>query len=320
VVANKKIDIDRKNVVNGCLAGQHGVKLESDVILNPMGPIGCKTESVLYYAGDFDPTNPNANGLADESDVVVDDSRIYQQFIFPTSNKIVNIFGNYLCDTSFTLADVDIRTGVSVGNGGTVVASYTGLTTTIFDTGVPAFGFELYTITVTLPAPLTLSAGTYYINLKPISSSFARSFHANTFGINQVNVFSPNNNYWNSAFFGENFCNANTAGVFPLFSSGVNSGFPPYSPANKVLNIVPDIKTKSKVFKIKKNYQHIRSQCIGSEISSCTDLNASEICNNFWQSPDQDGNSFQCGVSTTPKSFCAASKTVCSWNLISKNK
>jgi len=36
-----KIDIERLNTVNGCIAGQNGVDLKTGVTLNPMGEIGC---------------------------------------------------------------------------------------------------------------------------------------------------------------------------------------------------------------------------------------------------------------------------------------
>jgi len=42
VIANQKIDVERLNTVNGCLAGQNGVDVKTGVTLNPMGLFGCE--------------------------------------------------------------------------------------------------------------------------------------------------------------------------------------------------------------------------------------------------------------------------------------
>jgi len=44
-VADQKIDIERENVVNGCIAGFTGVHIKSRVNLNPYGLIGCTCQS-----------------------------------------------------------------------------------------------------------------------------------------------------------------------------------------------------------------------------------------------------------------------------------
>jgi len=44
-VADQKIDIERENVVNGCIAGFTGVHIKSRVNLNPYGVIGCTCQS-----------------------------------------------------------------------------------------------------------------------------------------------------------------------------------------------------------------------------------------------------------------------------------
>jgi len=271
---------------------------------------GCVSASHLYYAGDFDPTNANKNGLYASNTGSGSCGYVYQEFIFPTSNSIVNVFGNYQCSSSsdLTTANVEIRTGVTSGNGGTVVMSYSGLPTTVVDTGMSCFGLEIFTITVTLTLPLVLPTCTYYITLQPISSS-TFCYLANTFGLNSVNSFTPNNNYFDSSSFGADFCNANNNGDFCLFSFGVNSGFPP---ADNFAPEISIIKTDKKEFKIKENQGLISTQCGGNEVSSCADLETADICGNFWQSPDQNGNSFQCRISPTPLYVCVASNNVCS--------
>ena len=43
----------------------------SDFVKQPWGPKYCRP--CLWYSGDFDPNNPNANGLANEADQLVAD-------------------------------------------------------------------------------------------------------------------------------------------------------------------------------------------------------------------------------------------------------
>jgi hypothetical protein len=67
-----------------------------------------------------------------------------------------------------------------------------------------------------------LSSGTYWFAVVPVCTTCAgRSFNSNSFGSNSVGASVPDQEYFNSAFFGANFTNADTEGVFPTFSSGV---------------------------------------------------------------------------------------------------
>ena len=48
-----------------------------------------------------------------------------------------------------------------------------------------------------------------------------RSFNTNTLGINAIGTEISGEQFFNSAFFGPNFTNADNEGVFQTFSSGV---------------------------------------------------------------------------------------------------
>ena len=195
---------------------------------------GCR-----FYGGDFDPNNPDANGLANENDAIVGGnpygSATYQNFIVEkecatalctTDRKpwyVRALFTNNLSGLSPSSGYWEIRTGVSEGNGGTLVASgsASGSNFTHTPTGRNGFGFVEYRDEVD-NLNVHLKSGTYWFAVVPSDpNSPGRSFNSNTFGLNSFGNAIDNQQYWNSAFFGVNFTNANHGGVFPRFSSGV---------------------------------------------------------------------------------------------------
>jgi hypothetical protein len=179
----------------------------------------------LFYAGDHDPNNPNANGLANETDAIVSGSpygaATYQNFTLDASATATGLFSNNLSGLNPATAYWEIRTGVSEGNGGTLVASGTGATSNVA-TGRSDFGFIEYRNEVD-GLNLSLNGGTqYWMAVVPNDPNNAnRSFNSNTFGLNSVGSQQSDNQYFNSAFFGANFTNADTQGVFSSFSQGV---------------------------------------------------------------------------------------------------
>jgi len=182
---------------------------------------------IVFYGGDFDPNNANANGLANENDAVVGGSpygaATYQNFVFNSADGVGALFTNNLSGLTPSSAYWEIRSGVSEGNGGTLIASGTasGDDFTHVATGRSGFGYTEYTDTVQ-NLLVNLDAGTYWFAVVPNDpENNGRSFNSNTFGLNSFGKQISNQQYWNSAFFGANFTNANNEGVFPTFSSGV---------------------------------------------------------------------------------------------------
>ncbi len=179
---------------------------------------------VLFYGGDFDPNDPNADGLSNETDAIVDGSpygaATYQNFVVPFAITTAALFTNNLSALAPSTAYWEIRTGVSEGNGGTLIAAGTAAVTQT-PTGRDGFGFKEYQDLV--PAYVNLpAAGTYWFAVVPQDRDNPnRSFNSNTFGLNSVGDQVSNQQYWNSAFFGANFANANSQGVFPRLSGGV---------------------------------------------------------------------------------------------------
>jgi hypothetical protein len=189
---------------------------------------GSLPPGTIFYSGDFDPNNPNANGLANETDAIVGGSpygaATYQNFTLGASATATGLFSNNLSGLNPSTGYWEIRTGVSEGNGGTLVASGTGAVTQT-PTGRTGFGFIEYRDEVD-GLNVNLNGGTqYWMAVVPNDPNNPnRSFNSNTFGANSIGTYTPDQEFWNSAFFGANFTNADTQGVFPAFSQGVVAG------------------------------------------------------------------------------------------------
>ena len=186
---------------------------------------GSSIPGTLFYSGDFNENDPNANGLANETDAIVSGSpygaATYQNFVVGGSGwNVTGLFTNNLSQLTPTSGYWEVRSGLSEGNGGTLVASGTGSLTNT-PTGRTGFGYTEYTNQVS-GLNLNLGAGTYWESVVPVCPSCdGRSFNSNTTGTNSIGTDVPDNQYWNSAFFGANFTNADTQGVFQGFSAGV---------------------------------------------------------------------------------------------------
>jgi hypothetical protein len=102
----------------------------------------------------------------------------------------------------------EIRTGVSEGNGGTLVASGTG-NINLQPTGRDPFGFVESTLAVKVTPQVTLTANTYWINVNPQCTNSAN--------VNCSSLQPPSQIFFNSAFFGftwANWCDS-SLGVLP---------------------------------------------------------------------------------------------------------
>jgi len=188
--------------------------------------------TAFFYGGDLDLSDPNQNGLANETDAIVGGNpygaATYQNFV--TSSVVVSgLFTNDLMSDSLMVpataksvptAYWEIRSGVSEGNGGTLIASGTGFDN-VTRTGRSDFGYNEYRNQVG-GLSVSLASGTYWFAVVPqaVNNSPGRSFNSDTDGLNGIGTQIDNQQFWNSAFFGANFTNANNEGAFRTFSSG----------------------------------------------------------------------------------------------------
>ncbi|HEV3147957.1 MAG TPA: hypothetical protein VGZ24_04865, partial [Chthoniobacterales bacterium] len=77
----------------------------------------------LWYNGDWN----LVNGLANERNTVVSQAAVYDDFnvTAPQGWHVTAVFSDNALNTVVTAADWEIRTGISEGNAGTLVASGT---------------------------------------------------------------------------------------------------------------------------------------------------------------------------------------------------
>lgn len=194
---------------------------------------GAAQAGQLFYGGDFD----GRNGLRSQEGGNVSDSRVYDNFMLGSSSNITDVYGNFLDSTNggSSSAFWEIRTGVSLGNGGTVVAGGVMGAATTKATGRSGFGLNEYTYDIKVSG-VTLNAGTmYWLTVAPDMTGLGsvNIFLSTTGGANGVGgPLGDGNSYWDSTTFGKSFANpgdALGAGTWD-FSLGVN-GSPVPEPA-----------------------------------------------------------------------------------------
>ena len=89
----------------------------------------------LFYGGDLNLSDPNQNGLANENDGIVGGSpygaATFQNFIIKDPDwDVTSLWTNNLSQLNPQSAYWEIRSGVSEGNGGTLIASGTAVAAT----------------------------------------------------------------------------------------------------------------------------------------------------------------------------------------------
>jgi len=184
----------------------------------PQAPPSCNP--CLFYGGDLNPSDPNADGFSDENTLLISGgSQTYGAITIPSGPdaSVTGILFNVLATAAFDpfTATYDIREGVSEGNGGTDVSTGSA-SVTVAATGRTAFGLYEYTVTATFSS-VTLVPGEYWFNLEPQclntldgSCSVFRQFASNTTEeTNSVNGgWQPNGEmYFNSSYFGYTYAN-----------------------------------------------------------------------------------------------------------------
>jgi hypothetical protein len=131
---------------------------------------------------------------------------IYSEFnVGPGGTAITGVFSNDTFSGSPDVGDAywEIRSGVSNGNGGTLLASGTGAPT-VTDTG-DAYDGEIYTVEVD-GLNVDLSQGTYWLAVAPDFSSGENSWLVGTDGANAVgSPAGTGDSYLTDSLFGDNF-------------------------------------------------------------------------------------------------------------------
>jgi len=186
--------------------------------VKPQPPAACSP--CLFYGGDLNPTDANADGFTDENTLLITGGSSTYGAINIPSGPNANVTGlvfQVLATAAFDpfTATWDIRQGVSEGNGGTDVASGSG-SVAVSATGRTAFGLYEYTVSLTF-STVTLVPGEYWFNLEPQclntldgSCTVFRQFASNTTQeTNAVNGgWQPDDMmFLNSGYFGATWAN-----------------------------------------------------------------------------------------------------------------
>lgn len=177
----------------------------------------------LVYNGDTNVNSPDVNGFANENTLLVPDTTTWAAFTVPAGETwtVDGAFINTIADGYNGLdpstSSWAIASGLSEGDGGTTVASGTSTAagTSFTPTGRSPFGFTEYSLKVRMTPAVTLSAGTYWLNITPqctdsgnSSCSIAQYYLDNTFGLNNYGIIPPaNQGYFNSSYFGFDYAN-----------------------------------------------------------------------------------------------------------------
>jgi hypothetical protein len=163
----------------------------------------------LWYNGDFN----GVNGLANERSTLITQAAVYEDFNGPTTGQLWDVtalFSDNLENTVITGADWEIRTGLSEGNAGTLIASGTTNSPAVTPTGRSGFGYTEYMVEVTglnLTLPVLPTGQFYWLNVTPVGNGTGRSYNSTTSGTNCVGTPCGNdmNNFFNSTYFGAFF-------------------------------------------------------------------------------------------------------------------
>jgi hypothetical protein len=178
----------------------------------------------LWYNGDWN----HVNELANERNTDVSQAAVYDDFNITGGPMwhITAVFSDNPESTVITGADWEIRTGLSAGNGGTLIASGTTNSPVVTPTGRSGMGYNEYMVEVTglnVFLPMLPAGQHYWLNVTPVGNGTGRSFNSDTSGANCVGTPCGNdaNAFFNSTFFDANFQPTSTQGQPGDFSNGV---------------------------------------------------------------------------------------------------
>ena len=179
----------------------------------------------LWYNGDWD----HVNGLPNERNTAVTQAAVYDDFNVPAGQmwNVTAVFSDnvFFPPLTVTGADWEIRTGVSEGNAGTLIAS--GTTSSPVVTQIECdFQQCVSRVEVTglnVFLPMLPSGQHYWLNVTPVGNGTGRSFNITTSGFNCVGTPCGNdqNAFFNSTYFGAYFTSTANEGVPGDFSNGV---------------------------------------------------------------------------------------------------
>ncbi len=157
--------------------------------------------SLIYYGGDID----QDQYILCQSGGISGEFQVFENFVWTSSSPAREMFGTFTMSAPFPLAVWEIRSGMSAGNAGTLVARNIAETTAIDIGGGTSTGAN-YRVTVALPNVNLVEGQTYFMALAPVvtdpnndSSGIGATLGiggvGSTVGDNIAFLVSPNHNY-----------------------------------------------------------------------------------------------------------------------------
>lgn len=199
-------------------------------------PTFCKP--CLFYAGDFDSNASDANGLANEVDIIVSTgAATYTPFIVP-KGKTWTVTGLFTVEFMSTMSidpnivPYEVRKDIpkSGGTGGHLVC-HGKRTATVMDTAIcEDFGFQCYAVVANHIKGCRLGSGKYWVTVIPYCTQQStcgsdwRAFVTNDDGA-MAHRYGPlepaNDSFFNSVFFGAVWQPSSEQQTSKRFSVGV---------------------------------------------------------------------------------------------------
>jgi hypothetical protein len=199
--------------------------LTAAVVLNTTA-VAAAPPGSLWYNGDFN----FVNALPNERNTLISQAAVYDDFnvTAPLGWNVTAVFSNNLLFNNppgccITAADWEIRTGVSEGNGGTLVASGTTNSPQVIFTFLTENEFRVEVTGLNVFLPMLPSGQHYWLNVTPVGDGTGYSDNTDTSGLNCVGSPCGNdaNAFFTSTYFGTYFTNTNNYDGQPDFSMGV---------------------------------------------------------------------------------------------------
>lgn len=196
---------------------------------------GAQASPVIFYGGDGN----GLDGLAAQvNGPSITDARVYDNFTLSSAMNIDGVFGNFIDFGSVRGGTLswEIRSGVSVGNGGTLLFSGNNTAGTVATGNVP-FGGTEFTYSASVSSFL-LGPGNYWLSVS-VNGGDGNIYNSTTSGAAGVGgPLADGNSFFDSTTFGANFADAGGIVITPGnngladFSIGLTGTSPVPEPAS----------------------------------------------------------------------------------------
>jgi hypothetical protein len=170
--------------------------------------VSMASAATLFRNGDPTNSGPNGSNFLDCANCrAATGVRIFDDFTISAAPwEITAMFGYWHQGSNVPplplTAEWEIRTGVSAGVAGTIVANGSGPISWTGSGLVPGLGFPGYYGQIDLSTPIVLGPGTYWMNIAPVLTGIVETFLVGTNGAGGINSSINGTSYVNGWVFG----------------------------------------------------------------------------------------------------------------------